>query len=458
MNLPTPYQGNEKYIFISYSHKDASKVDEIIRKLSEDGCNVWFNSGIEQIDNIVKYIENCECFIAFFSKNYLDSIHCNQEFHSAVAGSKQMLIVYLEEIALPYGVSMRMMRSHRSLFKYKYDSDEEFYEMLFSDDCLEQCKNTEEPLLYPVYPMVDVSCSFGMGKSSVLKSMLSQERFKKRTKLKPEPTTVDSVQFSAVFQEKAEKGRYLPVNIIMYEDAYRSVVDFAKESIKLGSKEVHGGYHDIERNSSIKVVLSSPDVSIGEQAEERVWNGKYLNFEFAVMFPDDYNKKQALLKAAVYVNGVILTRLNLIVDYEEGCKPDVSITRSDVKSVFVSYASQDRDRVAARIQGMKKVREDLDIFFDIENLKSGQIWEEKLKSEIENRDMLYLCWSKHARESEWVDKEWRYALEKKGEDCIDPIPIDAPEECPPPAELNKKHFNDKMLYIIKAIEKMNLPE
>jgi hypothetical protein len=46
--------------------------------------------------------------------------------------------------------------------------------------------------------------------------------------------------------------------------------------------------------------------------------------------------------------------------------------------------------------------------------------------------------------------EWRYALKSKGEDCIEPIPIDSPEICPPPSELQQKHFNDKMLYIINA--------
>ena len=46
--------------------------------------------------------------------------------------------------------------------------------------------------------------------------------------------------------------------------------------------------------------------------------------------------------------------------------------------------------------------------------------------------------------------EWRYALESKGEESIEPIPIDSPDVCPPPIELQQKHFNDKMLFIIKA--------
>ena len=75
-----------------------------------------------------------------------------------------------------------------------------------------------------------------------------------------------------------------------------------------------------------------------------------------------------------------------------------------------------------------------------------------MQVEIDERDVLYLCWSNNAMQSEWVDKEWRYAYATKGVECIEPIPLDPPEKCPPPIELQKKHFNDRLLYIIKASE------
>lgn len=73
--------------------------------------------------------------------------------------------------------------------------------------------------------------------------------------------------------------------------------------------------------------------------------------------------------------------------------------------------------------------------------------------EIEKRDILYLCWSHHAKNSEWVDKEWRYAYSQKGIDGIEPMPIELPEECPPPQELSGKHWNDKLLYLISHLNK-----
>ncbi|MCD8006634.1 MAG: toll/interleukin-1 receptor domain-containing protein [Oscillospiraceae bacterium] len=96
-------------------------------------------------------------------------------------------------------------------------------------------------------------------------------------------------------------------------------------------------------------------------------------------------------------------------------------------------------------QGMKIDRPDMDIFFDVDSLRSGEDWETTLYREIDRRDILCLCWSEYARESKWVDTEWRYALSNKGLDGIEPVPLVFPEVCPPPEELKSKHFNDKAL-------------
>lgn len=264
------------------------------------------------------------------------------------------------------------------------------------------------------------------------------------------PPQVDSVQFSAIAANRVVPGKYLPINIVMYEDAFRKSVDEIVRAHGDSVKETKSGYHDVERNSLVRVVLASNDVIIEDDDEVQKWNGKYLNFEYAAKVPKDFTDDQILLTAAVYINDLIATKLKLVLDCEKKAKRNIKVEREDVVSAFVSYASQDRNRVASIIQGMKKARPDMDIFFDIESLRSGQRWEEALKSEIENRDVLFLCWSKYARESKWVDMEWRYALESKGEESIEPIPIDSPDICPPPVELQQKHFNDKMLFIIKA--------
>lgn len=60
------------------------------------------------------------------------------------------------------------------------------------------------------------------------------------------------------------------------------------------------------------------------------------------------------------------------------------------------------------------------------------------------------CWSRNAAESPWVSREWKYCYEQKGAEAIEPIPLEPPSNCPPPEELKGKHFNDRLLYLIKA--------
>ncbi len=263
------------------------------------------------------------------------------------------------------------------------------------------------------------------------------------------PPAVDEVRFSAVVPQTVKPGKYLSLNIIMYEDEFRHIVDKAMQKEKM--QEADSGYQSVERNSRIRIVLTSPDIDIDDDEEARIWKGKYLDFSFILSIPKDYDKEQILFRASIYINEIIATKLKFVVNCFSEPEQKPVISRSDITSAFVSYASQDRFRVASVIQGMQIARPDMDIFFDINSLRSGQKWEEALRTEIENRDVLFLCWSEHASHSSWVEMEWRYAFDHKGEDSIEPIPFDPPEMCPPPKELEQKHFNDKMLYIIKGL-------
>jgi hypothetical protein len=45
-----------------------------------------------------------------------------------------------------------------------------------------------------------------------------------------------------------------------------------------------------------------------------------------------------------------------------------------------------------------------------------------------------------------VEREWRCALERRGIEFIDPVPLADPDEVPPPAELGVElHFDDWLL-------------
>jgi hypothetical protein len=99
---------------------------------------------------------------------------------------------------------------------------------------------------------------------------------------------------------------------------------------------------------------------------------------------------------------------------------------------------------------MRKAAPNLEVFIDVASLRSGQRWEAELRRVVPTRDVFYLFWSREASQSEWVEREWRLALEQRGLAYIDPVPLVSPAEVPPPRELVELHFNDWMLAYMRG--------
>lgn len=269
---------------------------------------------------------------------------------------------------------------------------------------------------------------------------------------------LSKVEFSAVVPKQLVKGEYSIIDIVMYEDSFRHIVDEIRRQSDSETQERKSGKIVVQEEANIKVVLTSNDIEVNENEMTGVWQDSYLSFSFPIYLPENYRKKQVLFVAKIFINDIIATKLTFVARCSSLFEQKINISREDVLTAFISYASQDRKKVATIVQGMQKARPDMDLFFDVESLRSGENWEKTLFHEIEKRDVLYLCWSHNAKESEWVDREWRYAYSQKGIDGIEPMPIELPEECPPPQELSGKHWNDKLLYLIGHLNKKSPEE
>lgn len=142
-----PYRGNEKYIFISYAHKDSKSVLPIISRLQNEGYRVWYDegipSGIEWDVCISRRVKECGYMFAFVSRNYFDSKNCKDELNHARDKDKPVLLVYLDNVTLPDGMDMRFSRT-QSVYKYKHKSEQTFYEKLFDTEGISVCIDTSD--------------------------------------------------------------------------------------------------------------------------------------------------------------------------------------------------------------------------------------------------------------------------------------------------------------------------
>ena len=137
-----PYSGNQPYIFISYSHKNMDTALNIVDRLQKDGYCVWYDEdidpGTEWDENIAAHIDNCTCFVALLSKEYLASSNCKDELNYARTREKQRLLVYLNNVSLPSGMEMRLSRL-QNIYKYKYLNEDNFYEKLYTSRGIKEC-------------------------------------------------------------------------------------------------------------------------------------------------------------------------------------------------------------------------------------------------------------------------------------------------------------------------------
>ena len=190
------------------------------------------------------------------------------------------------------------------------------------------------------------------------------------------------------------------------------------------------------------------DLKVALRSETILWKGEIGGAGFLVTVPPDAPLGTHAATASVHMGGMRITTLGFVVDVqtEDRAPAELPMSEKRVRRAFASYASADRDAVLARVQGIQKAAPEIDIFLDVARLRSGENWRDVLRSEIVAREVLFLFWSEAGRHSNWVDWEWRCALQHHGIRSIDPVPLVSPDRVPPPPELaSELHFNDWVL-------------
>lgn len=121
------YDGDDEYIFISYSHKDADAVFEELKKFKGEGYNIWYDQGIDVgvdwDDAIAEALEGCALFVCFISKNSLASDNVINEIKFADDENKDIVLIYFEDIQLKGGLKLRL-RNRQAILKFSMSPEE----------------------------------------------------------------------------------------------------------------------------------------------------------------------------------------------------------------------------------------------------------------------------------------------------------------------------------------------
>jgi serine/threonine protein kinase len=205
-----------------------------------------------------------------------------------------------------------------------------------------------------------------------------------------------------------------------------------------------------ELGTELTLVLRLDGFNVSDPSESFHWFGEISNVPFVVEAPAGLRPGVYPGQVSILHDGMLLTRLVFDVEVGKaiGEAANLGARREQITSAFASYSSLDREEVLRRVQGIMAAG--IDVFVDVLSLRAGDKWEEQLIKNIREKDIFYLFWSVEASKSQWVEREWRYALSERGIDFIHPIPLSDPREAPPPQELAGRHFNDLILSYLNS--------
>jgi hypothetical protein len=267
------------------------------------------------------------------------------------------------------------------------------------------------------------------------------------------PGPVDKVHFSVTSPPDVTPGSSFILQVWAHLERQRHIViERARQSVGGEIRIESKGPVHLPRSTVLCVRLKIEGLTVEDPEDTILWEGEVGNATFAVMVPKDAVAGARRGLVTIHVDGFQIAKIHFSIQVgaQQSRADHLAVQERQHRSAFASYASADNDEVLARIQGIQKAAPELDIFLDRLKLRSGQDWEQELWKRISASDVFYLFWSKNARDSIWVEKEWRYALDAKGLDFIDPVPLVSPKDVPPPTELASKHFNDWVIAFMSS--------
>ncbi len=289
----------------------------------------------------------------------------------------------------------------------------------------------------------------------VFESMWDERRGSPSTLL-PQPAnnvSLTDARFAVYAPSRVERGRQFVLEVWAFGPKFHDRV--TQEATKQGRAQLLGskGPVPVTVGKTLAVSVVIPSFHVDPPMDVAVWDGTKANTSFAVCASRDAVNGSHVGCATVSSGGlpVAVVRFELVVaDTELEARRSLTDEQTRIRSIFASYASDDRLDVLQWARGAEFAG--LNVFLDVLTLREGSDWEKELIRHVPAKDLFCLFWSAAASQSKWVDMEWRCALASRGLDYIHPVPLADPRVVRPPDELRSKHFSG-VSFIMREYER-----
>ncbi len=198
------------------------------------------------------------------------------------------------------------------------------------------------------------------------------------------------------------------------------------------------------RGAEVTIVPSCDGITFNPPEFSFKWLEDFHRAEFRFMANKKLAGDAAKGSIDIYVGPLIIGTLKFAMLFNEEDTHPVLDHEESVKmygkdDIFISYSRKDSE-VARTFKTVQEAT-GFDVFLDVDDIRSGQLWEEELKRKIEQAKIFQIFWSANYSQSANCKQEWEYALKQnRDEGYIRPVFWEKPLSPKPPEELNKFNF------------------
>ncbi|MBQ3489251.1 MAG: TIR domain-containing protein, partial [Clostridia bacterium] len=315
------YKGNEKYIFVSYAHKDSATVVPLIENMQKAGFRVWYDEGIEIGEEWPAFIqtslEKSAVVLVFISRYSVESVNCRNEINFALMKHKAMTIVHLEDTELKYGMGLQL-NGIQSYAMFKYATASKFFEEFTETPLLQICRDGHEHLAPVFVEESDFGQGFGHHPEPMEHETVSSNTLLKRAMLFLEDGEWDHAdeyceKILDMNPENAEAylGKLMAeLHVSKREDLkncekpfdgngnYRKIIRFGNEKLK---KEIAGYITFINtrnENARLEGIYNRAKATMASAKTEKEYQDAAKIFASISSYKDSAKLKQACLEKA----------------------------------------------------------------------------------------------------------------------------------------------------------------
>lgn len=246
----------------------------------------------------------------------------------------------------------------------------------------------------------------------------------------------------STISQDVSPGEAISVKLAIFVEAHRNPAMDSVHQQRPAGQTIVSQRCRWQVGTSITVVVKWGEYS-NMCIQQLEWCGAWNVASFELGVSATEHSEMISVSIGVVVEGVRLIEIREFVRIRPIGGGESQITHMEVRvpqSAFASYSRPDRVDVLGRLRSLRSAT-GIDVFIDCLSMNPSEQWKIKVRREIMRRDTFFLFWSRSAKNSKWVDWEWRQALATKGLLGIQAHPLDSTVEAPPPLELEALRFD-----------------